>query len=460
MKKVLLLNPPGRKLYIREYFCSKVSQADYIPHPVDLVMLSGVLSGKFALELIDAITGKLSEAGALEAAAAVKPEAVICLVGAASLSEDLAFLKALRPRLPNAKIIAIGDVFREDARKRLGDYPFIDAVLLDFTSEDIVLYLEGNTSSLPDIVTADSVETAYPVKKGSYSVGIPDHKLFLKYNYRHPFVRSRRFATVLTDYGCPFKCTFCVMGTLGFAVREVDNIMRELEAIVSLGTREVLFQTQTFGANKKQAVELCERIIKSKLGLGWVCFSRVDVTTPELLDKMKRAGCHTIIFGIESGADKILSAYQKGYTAAQAEAVIEYCDRIGIETAGTFILGLPEETRETLARTLSLIKRIRLDYASFNVAVPRAGTGLRKEAIGLGLAGENTEIMDQSGSDISMPTKTLSRAEILKFRRKAVAAFYFSPKNLVRRIFKARSLPMLLRNFSQGLSLIRNTWFS
>jgi len=143
-----------------------------------------------------------------------------------------------------------------------------------------------------------------------------------------------------------------------------------------------------------------------------------------------------------------------------AEAVIEYCDRIGIETAGTFILGLPEETRETLARTLSLIKRIRLDYASFNVAVPRAGTGLRKEAIGLGLAGENTEIMDQSGSDISMPTKTLSRAEILKFRRKAVAAFYFSPKNLVRRIFKARSLPMLLRNFSQGLSLIRNTWFS
>jgi anaerobic magnesium-protoporphyrin IX monomethyl ester cyclase len=462
MLSVLLLNPPGKQLYIRDYFCSKVSQADYIHHPIDLVVLSGILDGHTRLSVLDAMAGAISAESALGTIANQRPDAVIMLMGSVSFDEDTAFLRQMRGVLPCAKIICIGDVFGEDGERYLRAIPEIDAALLDFTSPEILSYLNDGAGPYSALITRNPDGTPHlplpPSRVKEFLPEVPRHDLFAPFNYRHPFVRARRFATTVIDYGCPYPCTFCIMRTLPYRVRPVESVMRELTAIRDMGITEVLLDTQTFGMRNSHSTELCRRLIDAKLNLGFTCFSRVDVTTPELLDLMKSAGFHTIMYGVESGSAHILKHYKKGYTPDQIHRTIDYAASIGFETVGTFILGLPEETEETMKETLATLRRIRLDYASLNVAVPRAGTGLRREAIDLGLTTADVTVMDQSGTAVSMPTKTLSREQIRRFRRKAVRTFYFRPSYLLRRLRAVRSWQDLARNARQALSLVRQTW--
>ncbi|HNT97595.1 MAG TPA: radical SAM protein [Elusimicrobiales bacterium] len=462
MKKVLLLNPPGERLYIRDYFCSKVSQADYLTHPVDFVVLSGILAGEYEVGLVDAIAEKLSPERALEAIRRFDPFAVICLFGSGRLTEDLAFAARVRSACPDARLVGIGDVFREGGGKYLGPASPLDALLLDFAAPDILSYLRGDPASAANMLIRSGSEVL-PLRQGTpgprFEIPVPRHELFSGRGYRHPFVRSRRFATVLTDYGCPFHCSFCVMGTLGFRSRAPESVMAELEHIRSLGITEVLFHTQTFGARKDEARELCRLMISAGLGLGWTCFSRVDVADPDLLSLMREAGCHTVIFGVESGSDEILKKYGKGYTRGQVVSAVDHCAAIGIETVGTFILGLPEETHATMRETLDLLRAIKLDYASINVAVPRMGTPLREEAIAHGLVDGDFAVMDQSGAEVAMGSRSLSREEIAEYRRRAVSAFYFNTRYILRRLARVRSLYDLTRQVKQAAALAANTWF-
>ncbi len=462
MKKVLLLNPPGRQLYIRDYYCSKVSQANYIHHPIDLIVLSGILDKHFELSVIDAIAGEMSVENTLDTVMAIRPEAIIMLMGSVSLTEDTAFLQRLRQLEPGADIICTGDIFRENAPKYLQAMPQIDAALLDFTSPEIIDHLQGTLQSASSILSraGGSTLTGAPDARKEFLSGIPRHDLFGRYNYRHPFVRSKRFATTIIDFGCPFQCSFCIMKTLPYRTRPVESVISEFKFIKTLGISEVLFDTQTFGANKLHASELCRRMIEEDLKIGWTCFSRVDLTTPEILDVMKRAGCHTVMYGVESGSEHILEHYHKGYTTEQVHTAIDHASSIGLETVGTFILGLPEESKDTMEETLATLRRIKLDFASFNVAVPRAGTQLRKEAIELGFITEDFNEMDQSGTNVAMPTKTLSRDDIKWFRRKAVMTFYFRPSYLRLRLSKLSSFGDFVRSISQALSLLRQTWLT
>ena len=183
------------------------------------------------------------------------------------------------------------------------------------------------------------------------------------------------------------------------------------------------------------------------------------MATPGLIGAMKKAGCHTIIFGVESGSEEILRKYRKGYSVEQIVSAVNYCGEAGIETVGTFIIGLPEESHETMAATLRLLKTIKLDYASFNVAVPRMGTALREEAVALGMVDKDLAVMDQSGGEIAMPSRSLTREEILGYRRKAVFSFYFNARYLLRRLLKIRSAYDLARQLRQAIALTVNTWF-
>jgi len=462
MKKVVLLNPPGKKLYIRDYFCSKVSQADYIQHPIDLVFLSGIVSEKFKISLLDAVVSKKSREQVLDYLLNINPYAVIMLVGSVSIEEDISFMKELKKRNSLIKIICVGDIFLEEDYNLLNRIPF-DGVILDFTSDDIIYFLNKEYEKLENFIFKINGKTIIKrvAKRFSkfYSIPTPRHELFLKYNYRYPFIRKRKFVSTLIDYGCPFQCKFCIMPKLGWKLRNIENVLNEMDYIKKLGVREIFFATQTFGIDKKHTFEFCENMIKRKFGFGWICFTRVDVIDFGLLEIMKRAGCHTIILGIESGAQELLNKYRKGYNIDQIFKFIEDCRKLGIETVGTFILGLPDETEETIKKTIDIIKKIDLDYASFNVAVPRIGTDLRKEAVQLNLIDSSFYFMDQSGTEIAMNTKRFSKRKVKKYRKKAVRSFYLRPKYILRRLSKIRNFFDLYRNLKNAVSLLKNTYF-
>ena len=461
-KKILLLNPPGRRLYIRDYYCSKVSQANYIYPPTDLVYISGYLKN-FDLYFIDAVVKKLSVDYVFKKIGEINPDYIISLIGAVSLQEDIEFIKKIKLYNEKMKIVVSGDIFKEEPQQQLKKYPYIDAVLTDFFSEGVLYYILSDYEKIVDVVyridgEIVSKETKCKVVK-DIELPIPKHELFVFLPYRYPFIYSRYFAVVLAGYGCPFNCAFCIIGKLGYKLRKIENVIAELKYVRSIGIKEVFFLDQTFFANKNYYKLLCENMIKENLNLAWICFSRVDVVDEEILLLMKSAGCHTIIFGVESGDEKILEKYRKGYTLQQVKKIIEFCNKINIQTVGTFILGLPEETKQSMQKTLKLITSIPLDFVSLNVAVPRRGTDLRKEAITLGLINENFDIMDQSGTEIAMSTKTLSKQDILNFRRKMVIKFYFRLKYIVNKLKKIKNLKDLIKKINQALFLIKNTFF-
>ncbi len=455
---VLLLNPPGKKIYIRDYYCSKTTKSNYLFHPLDLLVLSGRLSGPFRVVVEDAMVMRLSPDEALEGVVRHAPAAIVAMTGAVSLEEDFPFLEEVRTRA-GAPLLVSGDLFMEEPGMWLERYPFLDGIILDFTNEDALHFLRGEPERIENMAYRDAgcvvVRDQPRVMNRQFELPVPRHDLFQHPGYRYSFSRKRRFASVLTDYGCPFKCSFCIMSNLGFKVRPAGNVMEELRFIRRMGINEIFFIDQTFGAVRQRTLELCAAMREQVPGMGWSCFSRVDVVDPPVLEEMKRAGCHTIILGVETANEDILRRYRKGYSKQQIRDAFTWCRRLGIRTVGTFILGLPEETAETVEESLCLAKSLECDFASFNLAVPRVGTELRKQALAEGLVQEETFSMDQTGRNIAMPTRELSREEMYRLRRRFILRFYLRPSYLWRRLWKLTSWYELRAQVVEGLEMLR-----
>ncbi len=459
--RILLLNPPGARLYVRDYFCSKVAQADYLHPPIDLVVLSGALDGFADLEVIDAIARRLSPEAAIAEVVAFQPDAVIGLIGSVSLPEDGSFYSELKRRWAG-KLALIGDVLIEDRSRRLRDLPFADALLHDFCGGDALTWLRGGPGhpGLRNLTVREGSKIrALPIvrQRGAWpDAPVPRHELFVGNGYRNPFLRSDRFAAVLTEFGCPYRCNFCVMSTLGWRVRPVENVLAEFDHLKAIGVNELFLLDQTFGIDKARARELLKAMTTRDYGFGWVCFSRPDVIDDPLLAAMRQAGCHTVILGLESGSEEVLRSARKDYLPEQIRAGFAACARNGLRTVATVILGLPEETEATFRRTLEFLREVDPDFASFNVAAPRMGTPLRKKAIALGLIDPRLEVMDQSGSPASMPTLTLSRSQVDDLRRRAVDGFYFRATYLRKRLRRTVSRPgELFREARQAYWLLK-----
>jgi anaerobic magnesium-protoporphyrin IX monomethyl ester cyclase len=461
VSRVVLLNPPGTQNYIRDYFCSKLSKAYYVSPPATLVMLSGILAERHAVTALDAIAERLTPERTLARLAAARPDAVVSLVGAASWDEDRAFLGRVK-ETTDATVIAIGDLLLEDTEARLDEAPGVDAALLSFVTPDVLaLVPKPLAAAVPNAVVrrADGRGYVHGGRRqlaGDFRVPCPRHELFPLARYRFPFSVAAPMAVVLTDYGCPFHCTFCVIPALGFGVRPVPDLLEELDHLRRLGVRELFFIDQTFGARRERTLALCRAMAERRYGFTWSCFSRADVTPPEVLEAMARAGCHTIIYGVESASAETLARYRKRLRVDQIAAACAACRRAGIRAAATFLLGLPGETEAEARATLELALRLPLDFAAFNVAVPRAATPLRAEEIAAGLISREVRTMDQSGLDGAVGTAELSAARILALRREAVRRFYLRPGYLWRRLMTVRSWWDLKTQLADGLGVVRD----
>jgi len=462
-EKLLLLNPPGKHVYLRDYFCSKISQADYLNQPIDFVYLSGLLRRHYELHLIDAIVDRISAQKCLTMIQTLQPHAIIGLIGAASYEEDIAFYRQLAEK-DHAPLLLIGDALIENRAELLQELNFATGFIHDFSCNDALLFLRGQRKNLRNLTFRhDSGICAAPIVRSrceNFELPVPAHELFLGKDYRYPFVRRRQFATVMTEFGCPYRCTFCVMSTLGWKVRPAHNVLAELEAVHALGLREIFFLDQTFALQKPRALQLLQEMQRHHYDFGWVCFSRADVLDDDVLIEMKKAGCHTIILGLESGDAAVLSAAKKDYNRAEVFAGFQRCAEHGLRTVATVIIGLPEETEASFQRTLDFLKQVSCDFASFNVAVPRMGTPLRQQAIAQKLISPSLQMMDQSGREVAMPTLTLSRERIDAMHRRAIREFYLNTSYLLRRLRRLRSFEDTRIQLRQGYGLLRNYFSS
>jgi anaerobic magnesium-protoporphyrin IX monomethyl ester cyclase len=463
-KKVLLLNPPGRRIYLRDYYCSHASKARYYWGPFDLIVLSGQLDadGDFDLTVLDAMHERLAPDACVRRVLEIAPDAILFLTGAVSFTEDFALLEMIAEASPKQiTMVGTGDCLLAEAAQFFEAYPQLDAAILDFTWNDAAAYLRGEAGEKRNLAMRRSDGTVdlgrRTQSKESLSLPMPRYDLFPIKEYRIPHGRRMPFAGILTDYGCPFRCDYCIGGELGFRLRDLDNVIEEMRELRRLGVRELWIKDLTFGVQKKRTFELLELMRRERFGFTWVCLSRANVLTAELLREMRAAGCHTIQLGVESADEALLERHTKGISPDQVRKVVAMCKNEGIRVLAHYILGLPGDTTESIRRTIRFAIELDTAFASFNVAMPRMGTEFRQTAIEEGLIDGGLEQLDNSISQPVYETPELSREALWGLRNEAIRAYHLRPGYMLRRLFSVRSLYEFTTLFREGFALLFST---
>jgi len=258
------------------------------------------------------------------------------------------------------------------------------------------------------------------------------------------------FLPIESMRGCPFECLFCFrLNERRVRYRSPLRVAEELgRGIEQFNAGRFYFVDPTFGINKQYALELCDLIIKKRLQerIGWEVSSRVDVMDEELLKSMKKAGCDTIGFGIESGNDEVLEQTGKHTNKRMILDVIKLCNKIGITVGSTFIFGHPYESSQRINETIKFARSLPIATASFAIMVPFPGTKIYEMAKrNLGGFRILTKQWDAYGKQVgmAMELENVPQKELLKLQAKAYIYFYCSFRRiafLLRHLTFARAL--------------------
>lgn len=431
-KKILFLIPPADKLYIRDYYCSFSSKANYYWPPQDLIILSGILNNKFFVDVVDAMALGLNYFDCLRMILRKNIDVIIFSTGSATLRKDVEFLGFVKSQKPSLKIIASSAIFHFIGKEIMEQFIFLDGVLLDFTNCDAVHFIEGNYNDIENMLfrkESEVIERRY-CTDSPFVVPLPRHNLFLNKKCKLPFFKNRHFITTITSVGCPYKCFFCCAGSIKYKFRSIDNLLEEIEYIYHhLGISNLFFADPVLFVNKERAIQLFEEIIKKKMvNLSWICNIRADSLEEGLVELMKKAGCKAILVGVESGNQEILDKYHKNINLEYTQKVFDWCRKHKVYTLAYFILGLPGEDKASLQDTSKFIKGLKCDFISISFAMPDIGTYLREIALKDHLCSQDfLDNWDPSAFPY-LSNSLVSREELMDFRKDIYRSFYLKPR--------------------------------
>src|SRR5216683_6538308 len=275
---------------------------------------------------------------------------------------------------------------------------------------------------------------------------------------KHPYV------SFYTGRGCRSKCTFCLwpqtVGGHRYRVRSAENVLAEVRWIKENmpEVKEIMFDDDTFtDTSNLPRVEAIARGM-GELGMTWSCNAKANVPY-KTLKVMKDHGLRLLLVGYESGDDQILLNIKKGLRTDIARRFTEDCRKLGIMIHGTFILGLPGETKETIESTIEFAKEINPHTIQVSLAAPYPGTTLYKQAVDNGWLQENdaVNLVNDKGvqlAAISYPH--LSKEEIFHSMEVFYKRFYFRPNKIweiVREMLG--SWDMMKRRLREGVEFFR-----
>ncbi|MFC2010975.1 B12-binding domain-containing radical SAM protein [Chloroflexota bacterium] len=183
---------------------------------------------------------------------------------------------------------------------------------------------------------------------------------------------------MFTSRGCPYNCAFC-MQVLGRQVRRrsAENIIQEMEYVMfHYGAHTFNFADEIFLFDNWETRELLQLMIDRSLPkrIKWSGLTRANLVNPELISLAREAGCFRLEMGVESGDNEILKAINKGITVEQVRNAVEIIKASGILVSTYYILGHPNETRETMKKTINLAAELNTDTIAVGLMVPYPGT--------------------------------------------------------------------------------------
>jgi len=268
------------------------------------------------------------------------------------------------------------------------------------------------------------------------------------------FVRRFPVASIITSRGCPYRCTFCASHTVAGRRLRTRSPASVVDEIVMLrdrfGVREIHFEDDNITFSKEHALGICRELLDRDVRMPWKCPNgvRTDRMDEELLRAMKQAGCYQVLFGIESASERILSVSQKGLDLKRCEGIIVTAKRMGFETLGLFMYGLPGETPESARETLRYSLRPFFDLAHYSLFVPIPGSRIFRQEYP---TEEDLWRIEWDRINFFSPQHGNRREAALwkRIQRESILRFYLRPRVVAFMLRQTRleQIPGLLRSF-------------
>jgi len=282
---------------------------------------------------------------------------------------------------------------------------------------------------------------------------------YLRYNSpycQYPYV------SMYTGRGCPARCTFCLWPqvTQGhrYRVRSAENVYEEVVTMNSKfpKMKELFFDDDTFTADPGRARKIAQLL--KPLGITWSTNSRANVDY-ETLKVMKEGGLRLFVVGYESGNAEILKKIKKGVRLDRARRFTRDCHELGILIHGTFILGLPGESRETIEESMRFAREMDCETIQVSLASPYPGTELFEYVTAHGYLAVDP-LLDEAGyQKCTVQYPNLTADEIYQSVEHFYRSFYFRPRYIFKSVRKmltsSEECKRLLKEGMQFLSTMR-----
>jgi hopanoid biosynthesis associated radical SAM protein HpnJ len=420
--------------------------------------------------LLDAAADKLTVEQAREIARGY--ELVIIHTSTPSFPTDAKFAELLKQDNPKVKIGFIGPKTMVDPNGSLQATKAVDFVCreeFDYTCKEVAeglplkdikgLSYRGDDGSVvhnpprPILENMDELPFVAPIYERDLCIS----NYFIGY-LKHPYV------SFYTGRGCRSKCTFCLwpqtVGGHRYRVRSAENVIAEVRWIKEYmpEVKEIMFDDDTFTDSSNLSRVEAIAYGMGALGMTWSCNAKANVPYATL-KVMKENGLRLLLVGYESGDDDILRNIKKGLRTDIARRFTIDCRKLGILIHGTFILGLPGETAETIEKTIEFAKEINPHTIQVSLAAPYPGTSLYKQAIEHGWLEENAlvNLVNDKGVQLAAVSYPhLSKEEIFHSMEVFYKRFYFRPSKIWEIVKEMLSSPgMITRRLREGSEFFR-----
>jgi hopanoid biosynthesis associated radical SAM protein HpnJ len=390
-------------------------------------------------------------------------ELVIMHTSTPSLDNDVRCAQAIKQQKPSTEIGFIGAHVAVLPEQTLQENPIIDFVCrseFDYTCLELAegkpystikgLSYRDENGQIQHNLERDLIHDwdAMPSVLPVYKRDLDINKYFIGY-LLHPYI------SFYTGRGCPAKCSFCLwpqtIGGHQYRSKSPEAVGQEMEqakALFGNSVREYMFDDDTFTIDKARAIAISEHL--KKLKLTWSCNARANLDY-ETLKTLKNNGLRLLLVGFESGNQEVLDGIRKGIKLEVARKFMADCRKLGITVHGTFIIGLPNETQETIEDTIRFACEVNPHTIQVSIAAPYPGTELYRQAQ------ENNWFT--SGAMVSESGIQLSTLEYPHLRSKQIddaverlyRRFYFRPQAIIPIVQEMLADPqMLVRRLREG----------
>lgn len=459
-KNIVFLNPP---LNLNGRY-GILSQAGAVEPPLGLAYLAATIrESKLETKIIDAQALGLGIEETVRIILSESPDFLAVTLPTVALNNAVRLCRKVKQINPSIIVIAGGNHFSALPQETLRENPCFDLGVIGEGEETLKILLDkllnsGSLHEVPGIAFRCKGEIIVNAPsqriRNLDQLPMPAFDLLPQLSrYYRPVAQSIKYlpaVSLVTSRGCLGKCTFCDRKTFGNEIssHSAEYIADMLEKLSKdFGIKGIIFEDDNFMLSEDRLACLAKLINKRKIKVSWAAMSRIDTISVEKLKLAKSCGCWQVLYGIESGSQKILNSFHKGITVSEIKKTVVLTKKSGLSVKGFFVIGSFLETRETLEETRKLIMELPFNDVSVTYFTPYPGAEVWGNITDFGSFNQNWDKL--TCFDLVLIPQGLNKEEIISYQSRVYKDFYSRIKIIY-------SYLMRLRSFSQFRILYRS----